>query len=602
MRARTVKLEFWLKDAKYAILRQLCNSAPKDKMIKENVVNKIKSFVKKIIGRGNTTPYTIDLVQRTASGFCIIGWYLVDEVRNIEVSAKNGNPVETSILNIARDDVFEATGRKAKGFELHVYTNESTDSFIFRAQTNQGLFEGAIPHAESDTIDGSENSKVASTTPSKSGVKAACEHAIETSTHFFIGGWVLDNKQAEKFSIVDEKGITIANFVDGIRIQRQDVIDAFGDNAAARISGLNYLFKKTTDCPIETNSKTLKLTFSLDDTSINVPIDNIYSAAQDSITNAKRILNAWQPNARSHMQKSDMYYTALQGTFPTTSSPVVTKYNFNQQPINPVASIIIPLYGRYDFMRYQLSHFGRSDQTKNCEVIYVVDDPKITNSVMKLAREMEVISQQPFSVLLLSRNVGYGRANNIGVEHASANMIALMNSDILPKSKDWLEKLLETAGSEEVGIVGARLLFEDESIQHDGMAPMTISEYPGLLFNDHPKKGWPKSLAPYEEKVSPCPLVTAACWVMQKTLYEKLDGFAPEYVLGDFEDSDLCLRMLEIGRTNYIRRDVELYHLERQSQNLVQPGRWKHNITILNAVHFNKKWKTVLEAMEKVNS
>lgn len=571
-------------------------------MIKENVVKKIKSLVKKIIGRGKPTPYTIDLVQRTASGFCIIGWYLSDEVRSVSVSAKNGQPVETTLLNVSRDDVFNATGNKATGFELHVHTSDSVDSFIFTAQTNQGFIKSALPHADSKTLADVETTKVASTTPSNSGVKAACEHAIETATHFFIGGWVMDDRKAEKFCIVDEKGTILAEFEDGLRIQRKDVIDVFGDNSAARAAGLNYLLKKSSDCPPHVKSNALKLAFTLNGSTINVPVDTVYPANKDSILNAKRILNAWQPNCRSHMQKSDLYSTALQGTFSNTSSPSATRYDFNQQPENPLASLIIPLYGRYDFMRYQLSHFGLSKQTSNCEVIYVVDDPSIANSVMKLAHEMETVSLQPFSIIRLSKNVGYGRANNIGVEYAAADMIALINSDILPKSKDWLEKLLEVAKREDAGIVGSRLLFEDESIQHDGMAPMTISEYPGLLFNDHPKKGWPKSLAPYEEEVSSCPLITAACWVMQKKLYKELNGFAPEYILGDFEDSDLCLRMLELGKTNYIRRDVELYHLERQSQNLVQPGRWKHNITILNAVHFNKKWKTTLAAMKKVNA
>ena len=70
------------------------------------------------------------------------------------------------------------------------------------------------------------------------------------------------------------------------------------------------------------------------------------------------------------------------------------------------------------------------------------------------------------------------------------------------------------------------------------------------------------------------------------------------YILGDFEDSDLCLKIEELGKRNMIRRDVELYHLERQSQNLVKPGRWKHNITVLNAIKYNNKWKSKLGDLE----
>ncbi|BFT31558.1 hypothetical protein D210916BOD24_27340 [Alteromonas sp. D210916BOD_24] len=565
-------------------------------------MKKVKSLVKKLLGRNHTAPYTIDLVQRTSTGFCIIGWYFTNDVSSLNIKAKNGTSVDTTLLKISRDDVFAVTNKKAAGFELHVHTSDSTDQFYLIFETSNGSKQVTIPSPNGAIDEPDVKSKIESTTLNRSDVKAACEYAIETPTHFFVGGWVLDEKEAKSFYLVDRRNKTLATFEDGIRIQRKDIIETFGESSASRGAGLNYLFKKVEDYSSETTGQHIRLCFTLNGKDVTVPVDTIYPATQDSVTNAKRLLNAWQPSAPSHLKKADMFSQILRDAFPATLTASAVRHDFNKQPSTPVASLIIPLYGRYDFMRYQLSHFGRYKQTHNCEVIYVVDDPSIANEVMKLAREMEIVSTQPFSVLQLSQNLGFGKANNIGVQYANAEIIALINSDILPKTTDWLDKLIDTARQPDAGIVGARLLFEDESLQHDGMAPMTVNEYPGLLFNDHPKKGWPKSLAPFESAVEPCPLITAACWVMQKSLYQQLNGFDPEYVLGDFEDSDLCLRMLELGRTNYIRRDVELYHLERQSQNLVPPGRWKHNITILNAVYFNKKWKTTLEHMEKVNA
>ena len=169
---------------------------------------------------------------------------------------------------------------------------------------------------------------------------------------------------------------------------------------------------------------------------------------------------------------------------------------------------------------------------------------------------------------------------------------------MLPKSPTWIEKLLEASVKPQVGIVGARLLFEDETIQHDGMAPMTVNDYPGLLFNDHPKKGWPAHLAPYKDVETPCSLLTAACWMIKKADFDEVGGFDPTYILGDFEDSDLCLKIEELGKRNVIRKDAELYHLERQSQNLVRPGYWKHNLTVLNAIKYNNKWRTTLGKLD----
>lgn len=562
-------------------------------------MKKVKSLVKKLIGRPANPPFTIDIVQRTASGYCIIGWYFTDDVKGFTLTDSTGSKATTSLININRDDVLQATGKKAVGFELHVSTAEHIANFTLTFETTKGTVKATLPSSDDGFSSTLTQGKIESATQGKSNVKASCEFAIETPTHYMVAGWVLDDKKATDFQLQDSKSATLAEYKDGLRIQRTDVIDAFGDNSVSRKAGFYYLFEKAA---AHESSDTLFLAFTYKDTNVTVPIDNIYPATQDPSTNAKRLLNHWHPTAVTHLKKAPMFACALKSMFPADALASVARHNFNKAPSQPDVSLIIPLYGRYDFMRYQLSHFGRTKTTANCEIIYVVDDPKIAAPVMKLAREMQLISTQPFTVLQLSNNVGFGKANNIGVKYAKADIIALVNSDILPKSPDWLEKLSNTAKQPDAGIVGARLLFEDETLQHDGMAPMTLAEYPGLLFNDHPKKGWPKELAPYTDALEPCPLITAACWVMKKSLYDELNGFAPEYVLGDFEDSDMCLRMLALGKTNYLHHDVELYHLERQSQNLVEPGKWKHNITILNAVHFNNKWKSTLEKMEEANA
>ena len=84
---------------------------------------------------------------------------------------------------------------------------------------------------------------------------------------------------------------------------------------------------------------------------------------------------------------------------------------------------------------------------------------------------------------------------------------------------------------------------------------------------------------------------------ISKSLFEEVGGFDPAYVLGDFEDSDLCLKVLEAGKRNVICRDVELNHLERQSQNLVEAGDWKHKLTIYNAITYNQRWSQKLNQL-----
>jgi GT2 family glycosyltransferase len=407
---------------------------------------------------------------------------------------------------------------------------------------------------------------------------------------------LVDEISVVKVRLVDKRKKVIAEIEGQMRFSRNDVREALGKDIKLAV-GFMLLLKRS-DSKVYRKGD-IAFTIDFDGTDVSVPILEVLSAANDAMFCLKRLLNFWQPHNPTHLKKADLFLPIIKGLYPADRATTVKRIDFGNAVKQPKASIIIPLYGRFDFLRYQISHFNRYDAYQNVEIIYVVDDPNIAAATQDLAKRMAKMMQQPFSLLLLSDNMGFGKANNIGVTYATSDYVVLMNSDVLPKNSEWLDKMLAIASSDDAGIVGARLLFEDDTIQHDGMAPMTLAEYPGLFFNDHPRKGWPKGLVKVTNPVAPCDLLTAACWVMKKSLFEQAEGFDPAYVLGDFEDSDLCFKLLALGKTNYIRRDVEFYHLERQSQNLVSSGGWKHNLTILNAVTFNQRWNDELQALDK---
>ena len=82
--------------------------------------------------------------------------------------------------------------------------------------------------------------------------------------------------------------------------------------------------------------------------------------------------------------------------------------------------------------------------------------------------------------------------------------------------------------------------------------------------NHHFFKGMHRAL-PAANVALEVPAVTAACLLMERALYEKVGGLQGSYVQGDYEDSDLCLRLAEAGLKNWYLPSVELYHLEGQS-------------------------------------
>lgn len=268
------------------------------------------------------------------------------------------------------------------------------------------------------------------------------------------------------------------------------------------------------------------------------------------------------------------------------------------QPISvPRASVIIPLYGRYDFMQHQLANFSADPFMEYVEIIYVLDDPSLQREVLITAHGLLKTFRFPFKLVLSERNRGFAGANNLGVEHASSENLLLLNSDILPCQNGWLEQYLAQFESlKNVGILGATLIYEDHTIQHAGMEFREDSHYPGIWMNHHPYKGVPVDLLKLDN-VFESFNTTGACMLMKTALYRELGGFDPMYVLGDFEDSDLCLKVIHHGLKIYVSGSTRLYHLERLSQDLVDSGDWKFKLTLTNGVYQATKWKSLIKEL-----
>ena len=177
----------------------------------------------------------------------------------------------------------------------------------------------------------------------------------------------------------------------------------------------------------------------------------------------------------------------------------------------------------------------------NAELIYVLDSPEQAQEVQHLLGGLHLVYGLPITLVVMERNGGYARANNAGVSLARGDVLALVNSDIIPTGPGWLEALTARLnGRRRIGAVGPKLLFEDGSIQHAGM--YFAQDHRGRWLNQHFHKGMPRDYAPAcEERLVPA--VTGACLVTPRSVFEAVGGFTEDYVVGDYEDSDLCLKI-----------------------------------------------------------
>jgi GT2 family glycosyltransferase len=259
--------------------------------------------------------------------------------------------------------------------------------------------------------------------------------------------------------------------------------------------------------------------------------------------------------------------------------------DFGTQPFQPGVSLVIPLYGRIDFIEFQLANFVDDPDMTGNEIIYVLDDPSLFTATLTLCREVGAFYQVPFRLVCAGRRLGFAAASNLGAGLARGRLLLLMNSDVLPTRAGWLADLAAAHQAlPDAGAVAPRLIYEDGSTQHEGMRFVRHDPWAGMWVNEHPRKGQPG--CGYEAPVEIAAL-TGACLLLDRSLFASIGGLSEDYIVGDFEDSDLCLRLLAAGRRNWLVPYVVLVHLERQSQELVQ-GRT--NLSLLNCWIHHTRW------------
>jgi GT2 family glycosyltransferase len=233
-------------------------------------------------------------------------------------------------------------------------------------------------------------------------------------------------------------------------------------------------------------------------------------------------------------------------------------------PGTPDVSIVVPLYRRLEFLEAQLAQFVHDPEMREVDLIYVLDSPEQADDLAISAPQLHEMYRVPFRVVTLDRNGGFSAANNLGVSAAFGRLILLLNSDVLPDRPGWLGTMRSFFDqTPDIGALGPKLLYEDDSLQHAGMY---FDRQPGhrVWQNMHYFKGMPRSL-PAANLARRVPAVTGAAVLMDRARYEELGGLRGTYVQGDFEDSDLCLRLFERGLASWYLPMAELYHLEGQS-------------------------------------
>jgi GT2 family glycosyltransferase len=191
-------------------------------------------------------------------------------------------------------------------------------------------------------------------------------------------------------------------------------------------------------------------------------------------------------------------------------------------------------------------------------------------------------------------NLGFSGINNFAASHATADVLLFLNSDCFFTKPSTLFKALSWVQAPSAGAVGFRLLYPSGEIQHDGMNNDRWNEDPDFVVNLHPGIGKkPGEASRYASQF--VSLLTAACLMLKKKVFLEVGGFNRMYLRGDFEDSDLCLKLLVTGYRLGLVQTEDIYHLERQSIAQQEP-RARQVITLVNSHLYAQRWEKVIES------
>ena len=226
----------------------------------------------------------------------------------------------------------------------------------------------------------------------------------------------------------------------------------------------------------------------------------------------------------------------------------------------PLVSIIIPTRDKLDVLRICIESVRCKTDYTNWEML-VVDNQSIEPRTLEYLND--VMNDKRIRVLKYNRPFNYSAINNLAVQHARGEVIALLNNDVEVITSDWLSEMAGQALRPEVGAVGAKLLYGNGMVQHAGV----VLGIGGMAGHVHKYlEGDDPGYCQRAELIQNYSAVTGACLAVRKTLYWKVNGMDEGNLLVAFNDIDFCLKLRAAGYRNVYTPNARLYHHESVSR------------------------------------
>ncbi len=269
------------------------------------------------------------------------------------------------------------------------------------------------------------------------------------------------------------------------------------------------------------------------------------------------------------------FETIFRVSYEVVGNPKISIVIANKDHVEDLKRCVESILDRSSYLEYEIIIVENNSETK--EIFEYYDSLKTHHNI---------------KIVTYTGEFNYSAINNLGVKHAEGEYILLLNNDTQVISVNWMEELLMFAQRKDVGAVGAKLYYEDKTVQHAGVVlQMGAHRTAGHVHcrQGRDSIGYMGKLC-YAQNVS---AVTAACLMVSRAKYEEVGGLSEDFKVA-LNDVDFCLKLREKGYLNIFTPYSELYHYESISRGSDLEGK---NLERLDkeADDFKKKWKGILD-------
>ncbi len=253
------------------------------------------------------------------------------------------------------------------------------------------------------------------------------------------------------------------------------------------------------------------------------------------------------------------------------------KVNYDLK-VKPKVSIIIPTKDNKDLLFKCIQSLEYNTNYENLEIIVI-------NNNSQNDETKSYLSSLPYLVINYNDEFNFSKINNLAVSKSTGDYLLFLNDDTESLNPNWLNEMVSVCNQKDVGIVGAKLLYHDNTIQHAGMVFLKT----GYFF--HPFQNKPSNnndFFGFINSLRETSSVTGACMLIKKNLFEDIGKFNELFDVY-YGDSDLCFKTREHGFKVIYNPYAVLRH--DSSSKIKEIA--KIYIPVENFADFNKIWPLI---------